>query len=443
MRTILLLAFLFLFNLISISQTQQDSLTAKLSEPVKVDSIEIRGNKTTEDFIILRELTFGVGDTVDNKKLHFNKERIFSLTLFNRVELFIESIERKNILVIDVTEAWYLYPIPFWYTQNNSIKKLTYGIDFLLKNFRGRNETLHTTFGLGYDKYFSMKYENPALLYDEDIGFSVYAGYINFNNRNKAAERLNKGNFSYRVINGSIGIWKRLNQFNLIGGSLSFNYREAKTKPIGAITASGKLIDHLPSVSLYHFYDSRDLKLYSQDGFYSLVNYMHRGFAVDNINYNIFELDLRGYQTLAGEFSSKLRFFHKRTFGRQVPFYDYAYLGYSEKIRGHNNDFVEGHNAILTSVELSYPLLDEWNVSIKLPLIPQSLTSARIGIHFNIFADAGTVFENGRSLILKKFYSGYGFGLTFLLLPYQAFRLVYAINELGNGEVVFATGFSF
>jgi len=87
--------------------------------------------------------------------------------------------------------------------------------------------------------------------------------------------------------------------------------------------------------------------------------------------------------------------------------------------------------------------LDEWNVSIKLPLIPQSLTSARIGIHINIFADAGTVFENGQSLILKKFYSGYGVGITLLLLPYNAFRFEYAINELGKGEIVFATGFSF
>lgn len=443
MRKILLLSFLFLINLISFSQTLPDSLTTRLLKPVKIDSIEIRGNKTTEDFIILRELTFGVGDTVDNEKLHFNKERIFSLTLFNRVELFVENHEEKNILIIDVTESWYLYPIPFWYTQNNSIKKLTYGIDFLLKNFRGRNETLHATVGLGYDKYFTVKYENPALLYDEDIGFSVYAGYTNFNNRNETAERLNKGNFSYRVIHGSIGVWKRINQFNLIGGSLSFNYWEAKTKPIGAITASGKLIDHLPGAGVYHFYDSRDLKLYSQDGFYSLVNYLHRGFGVDNINYSILEIDLRGYQTLAGELSSKLRLFHKRTFGREVPFYDYEYLGYSEKIRGHNNDFVEGHNSILTSAELSYPILDEWNVSIKLPLIPQSLTSARIGIHINIFADAGTVFENGQSLILKKFYSGYGVGITLLLLPYNAFRFEYAINELGNGEIVFATGFSF
>ena len=443
MRTILLLGILCLINLISFSQPQQDIFTSQLLEPVKIDSIEIRGNETTEEFIILRELTFKVGDTIDSTQIHFNRERIFSLAIFNRVELFVVNKESKNVLVIDVTEAWYLYPIPFWYTQGNSIKKLTYGIDFLIKNFRGRNEILHATFGLGYDKYFSLKYENPALLHAEDVGFSVSAGYTNFNNRNEQAEQLNGGSFSYRVIHGSIGIWKRINQFNLIGGSLSFNYWEAKTKPIGAITASGKLIDHLPSLGLYYNYDSRDLKLYSQDGIYSFINYLHRGFGVDNISYNILEVDLRGYQALVGELSSKLRLFHKRAFGRHVPFYDYAYLGYSEKIRGHNIDFVEGHNSILTSVELSYPLLDEWNMSIKLPLIPRSLTSARIGIRFNIFADAGTVFENSQSLILSKFHSGYGFGLTILFLPYNAFRLEYAINELGKGEVVFATGFSF
>lgn len=154
-------------------------------------------------------------------------------------------------------------------------------------------------------------------------------------------------------------------------------------------------------------------------------------------------MDFRGYQTILGDLSSKVRLFHRRTFGKLVPLYDYSYLGYSERIRGHSNNFIEANNSILTSAELSYPLLSEWNFSIKLPLIPQNLTSARVAIHFNLFADAGTVFNNGQPLIPRKFYSGYGVGLILLFLPYNALRLEYAINELGKGEVLFATGFSF
>lgn len=443
MRTLLTVALLCQISLISFSQTVSDSLKTKLTEPVIIDSIKIRGNDITEEFIILRELTFSIGDTVDNEMLHFNRERIYSLALFNRVELSVENSKNKNVLLIDVAETWYLYPIPFWYTQSNSLKTLTYGINLLWKNFRGRNETLRAVIGLGYDKYFSIQYDNPALLHDENIGFSVATSYYNFNNRNKIAERLNKSEYTYKIVRGNLGLWKRINQFNLIGSSFGYDHWEVKINPVDAITASGKKIDHLPIMGIYHFYDSRDLKLFSQDGLYSFLSFYHKGFSVDNISYNSFEMDLRGYKSLVGELSSKVRVFHRRTFGVKVPFYDYSYLGYSEKIRGHSTNFIEGENSILSSIELTYSIISEWNVSLKIPLIPESLTSARIGIHINSFIDAGTVFNNGESLILKKFYSGYGVGLTILLLPYNAFRFEYAINELGKGEFVFATGFSF
>ncbi|MEW6653814.1 MAG: BamA/TamA family outer membrane protein, partial [Bacteroidota bacterium] len=352
-------------------------------------------------------------------------------------------INAKNTLIIEVEESWYLYPIPYWYTKNNSIETLTYGVYFLRRNFRGRNETLKANIAIGYDKYFSLQYDNPALFYDNEIGFSALVSYYNYTNVNETAKKLNEGDFIYKVVRGTVGFWKRINQFYLVGTKAAFDYWEINTSAKGALTASGNKRDRLPSLSFYQFYDTRDLKLFSQNGIYSFLSFAHKGFGVDGISYNSLEIDLRGYQIIAGELSSKLRLFHSRTFGRQVPFYDYSFLGFSEKIRGHNNIFYDAHNSLLTSLELSYPLLNEWNFSIKLPLIPKNLTSARVGIHFNLFADAGTVFNNGEPLILKKFHSGYGVGLTLLLLPYNAIRFEYAINELGKGEIIFAAGFSF
>ncbi|KAF0153313.1 MAG: hypothetical protein FD143_390 [Ignavibacteria bacterium] len=443
MRKLFILLIYLIVNIISFSQSPPDSKPNILTKPTRIDSIVIKGNEATKDFIILRELTFQTRDVVDSTLLHFNRERVFSLALFNRVELSVLKISDKNVLVIEVEESWYLYPIPYWYTKNNSIETLTYGIYFLRRNFRGRNETLKANIAFGYDKYFSIQYDNPALFYDNEIGFSALASYYNYTNVNETAKKLNEGDFIYKLIRVSVGFWKRINQFYLVGSKTAFDYWEINTKPKGALTASGTKVDHLPSLSIYQFYDTRDLKLFSQDGIYTFFSFTHKGFGVDGISYNTFEMDLRGYQTIAGELSSKLRLFHRRSFGKQVPYYDYSFLGFSEKIRGHNNIFFDAHNSILTSLELSYPLLNEWNFSIKLPLIPKNLTSARVGIHLNVFADAGTVFNNGEPLILQKFHSGYGAGITLLLLPYNAFRFEYAINERGKGEIVFAAGFSF
>lgn len=443
MKNRFVLFFLFFVNISSFSQNLPFSNKIINSNKVKIDSIIIRGNETTKEFIILRELNFKPGDFVDSTMLHFNRERVFSLALFNRVELFLENSIDKIYLVIEVVESWYLYPLPFWYTKNNSMETLTYGMNFLLRNFRGRNETLKANFGVGYDKFFSLQYDNPALSYDNDIGFMAYASYNKFNNINETAKVLNGGNFTYKVIRALVGFRKQINQFYLVGTNAFYDHWEINTQPKGSITASGNNIDRLPSISFYQLYDTRDLKLFSQDGFYSFFSIAHKGFGNDNISYNSFEMDLRAYKAVYGELISKLRFFHRRTFGKVVPLYDYSFLGYSEKIRGHNNNFSEGNNSILTSLELSYPMLTEWNLSVKLPFIPLSLTSARIGIQVNVFADAGTAFNNGQPIVPSKFYSGYGIGIIVLLLPYNAFRLEYAINELGKGEIVFATGFSF
>ena len=80
---------------------------------IKVDSILILGNKITEPDIILRELTFAMGDSVSYEQLKFNRERIYSLGIFNRVELNITEESHSNILIISVEESWYIYPIPF------------------------------------------------------------------------------------------------------------------------------------------------------------------------------------------------------------------------------------------------------------------------------------------------------------------------------------------
>ncbi|PKL81550.1 MAG: hypothetical protein CVV24_14660, partial [Ignavibacteriae bacterium HGW-Ignavibacteriae-3] len=77
-----------------------DSLKLADNEAVRIDSIRISGNDITEEFIILRELTFQIGDTVSGKTLKYNRERVYSLRLFNHVEFIIHNELDFNILEI-------------------------------------------------------------------------------------------------------------------------------------------------------------------------------------------------------------------------------------------------------------------------------------------------------------------------------------------------------
>ena len=46
-------------------------------------------------------------------------------------------------------------------------------------------------------------------------------------------------------------------------------------------------------------------------------------------------------------------------------------------------------------------------------------------------------------ILARSLDSGWGFGFTLLILPYNAFRFEYAFNEYNEGEFILETGFSF
>jgi outer membrane protein assembly factor BamA len=419
-----------------------DSLSLGDNESIRIDSLVISGNKTTKDFIILRELSFSVGDTVTGKILRYNRERIFSLGLFTSVEFHFEKYDGQNVLEIKVAEGWYIYPIPVFFSKNGDIDKSTYGLSLLYRNFRGRNETIKTSFGLGYSPFYSILYETPALDYENEIGLQFYFSYWRTTNQSETARAIIGHDYENKIFYNSITLSKRFDQRNLLTGTIGFDYVEVPTV-IEGFTASGEKVDRTPCIGLGYYYDSRDLKQFSRDGLYTFIHFAHKGFGLGNISYNKFEIDYREYRKIVGELAAKWRLYWTTSFGRVIPYYDYSVLGYYEKVRGHSGDISEGKGSLLTLIELSYPIIKDWNIQFKLPLIPESLTSYRIDIYFTSFYDAGETYNKTTQVAFNNFYSGYGFGLTFLILPYNAVRFEYARNELGKGEFSFGLGFSF
>jgi len=58
---------------------------------LRIDGIQITGNQTTKDFIILRELPFSPGDTIPENdlpdKIRLARENLNNLLLFNYVQI--------------------------------------------------------------------------------------------------------------------------------------------------------------------------------------------------------------------------------------------------------------------------------------------------------------------------------------------------------------------
>ncbi len=437
---IIILGFIHINNF-----AQTDSLILSKSAVLKVDSILIEGNKITKDFVILRELTIKPGDVVSGATVDYNSERVFSLGLFNKVILYFNQQQNpeRNNLVIHVEESWYIYPIPFVRLRDKDLSKSSYGLYVTYKNFRGRNEEIKSKIELGYDPTYYVEYYNPLIIESFDISFSTALTYQTIVNKSKIAEAMYGKEFSYKYRKIDFIFGKRLNPFNTLYTIFGFKYLDAPADINKNILASNTSIDRVFSAGLSYVLDTRDLKQYAQSGTYGAATLTHFGFGVKNVSYNMLYLDYRQYQNIVSKLIFKWRGSYRHTFGENIPFYDQSYLGSSEYVRGHKNDLREGNNYILSSFEIVHPLVKNWNISLDLPVLPKKLTSARVEIYISGFADAGVVYNNGDKIKIPNFDAGYGFGMTVLILPFNAVRFEYAFNEYKKGEFILGTGFSF
>ena len=224
-----------------------DSLDQSKFYPFIVDSIKIIGNQTTENFIILRELNFNIGDTLTKANAYYNRERVYSLGIFNRVNFYPTIIKNMRILKIEVEESWYIYPIPYLQLQEGDWSKLSYGASLKLKNFRGRNEDLTAFFAFGYDPTFYLSYYNPNMVGRENIYFRSTLGYSDVANKSPTAENLFGQVFSQKFIYFNLLVGKRFDIFNRLYLSSGFSYIETPFF-INGISASNNRIDNVVSL---------------------------------------------------------------------------------------------------------------------------------------------------------------------------------------------------
>ena len=163
----LLSFFLFLSSLLS------------AQNEFSIDQISISGNKTTKDFIILRELPFSKNDKVniaDTAKLKdLAIQNLKNTNLFNQVSLSFHENKLDSTVQVKVTlqERWYLWPNPkfeiiernvrTWWRNGRNLDRANYGLFVSHLNFRGRRETLRLKVKLGYVQTLGFDYDNPFL----------------------------------------------------------------------------------------------------------------------------------------------------------------------------------------------------------------------------------------------------------------------------------------
>lgn len=441
------LLIFFCITAVCFSQTEEetdnlnDSLKKKFEENaqkidslnLKVGSIIITGNKTTKDYIILREMSLKPKDKFTIDKYTNDLQNIYNLALFTKVDIIpIPTGEKELSLNVDLQERWYILPLPAGGIEDGEWSKIWAGINLRWDNFRGRNERLNFGFRVFYNPSLSLSYYIPWI--GDKLHLYLGLGGSWRRNRNKSLNAVGKvsgsntleyhdENFDNYQSKGELTLGRYFSKNFSVFTEFKFNHISvSKYAPGRTLSPDGS--DNFLIIGGGISYDSRDINEYATKGLFTKIFYDRYGFIDKEINFGRLNIDNQSfipinitksyYLTLASRLYSSL------AFGAVIPFYNHEYLGYSEDyIRGWKGQAFEGDDAFTMYNELRIPIISpryirgrDMPIVKDLPIIKN--LDIRHGLYFTLFYDIGTVWYKDESIKKKRFLSGAGIGLNFI-----------------------------
>ena len=417
------------------SSAQRKDSDAQSNPPVAtIDTIVISGNEKTKDYVILDEMTLKVGSLATSESIEFDRNRIYSLRLFTRVDIFCDTLQGQRFLFVDVSERWYIIPFPVFGFRNGDPKKAFYGGGLLHSNFRGRNQKLFGFIVFGYNPALALSFFDPLLDREGNLFFAARLSFTRVRNKSEIAAA-ETGDFDEKHydINSTIG--KRLSLYETVGLNLGYSivgiddYRPQRT-----VSPTGR--DEYIYARLDYTYDSRDLREYPSGGQFFNASVTKLGFGESDVNFARWGVDYRRFVPLPLNLTFAGRVHGTIVSGGLIPTYNRVYFGFGERIRGYFKTVFEGENLFGTTLELRFPLIKTRTFHFTAIPLPEEFSVWRFGMSLAIFGDAGVAWFRGDALTFSSFASGYGGGIHFLL-PYSAImRLEYAYNEFFEGQFI-------
>lgn len=396
----------------------------------------VQGNEKTEEEIIQREMKLQPGEPFSWEKAERDQLRIQNLGIFNRVEVDALPTQKGIIVIVTVSEMWYIFPYPIIFRNERDWSRISVGAGLLYTNFRGRREVIDFSGWLGFNPAVQLRYSNPWIFGKKKLytSVSLFAKKVRNQSFTVQDSSVNETRFG---IDWRIG--KRFGLHTYLDLTLGYKRLSFPSELEGAtLSASGT--DHLPSVGLSFRYDSRDLWEYPHRGHYVNFWFTKTGWFGNDVDYVRYGADLRKYvpigpTTLAFRTAANLS-------SGTIPVYDQVHFGFLTRIRGHFRERHTGENLFISSAEFRFPIrkitYHNWGPFQSMGRYGSNL---RFGISGGLFIDTGVLWfqDEDRTQLMDDpdvTLSGWGAGLHFFL-PYNILiRTEYAFDEAWDGQFI-------
>ncbi len=421
-----------------------------------VRSIRVEGNSKTKTYIILRELDFKLGDTLQEsdvmKVLEYSRNMVFNTGLFNTVDLLSDSSEGFLDIQIKVSERWYIWAYPtvtyadrnfnIWW-ESKDFSRINSGINIRHRNFRGRAEVLNLKLVVGYRNQAEIDYYVPFINGKRSLGMQVQTGYTSTrevwyrtdSNRLQFLFDPNRRAYRQGHFDLSLHIRPKLNlrqQITLGWEEIGVSDTVLNLENNPGYLAGGR--DKQNSFKVFYTlkWDERDIVYYPLKGHFLEWNFEPRYLMESKSVHLNSRLNLEKFFALGGPWFGGLGARSKLSFGEQ-PYNLYQAIGYKYVLRGFEDFVIDGEHFVLFKGNIKYRL---FNSVLDIPGIKNKFfKKAPTALFLTAYADAGQVFSTGRynfgNDYRNKWLSGYGIGLDLATYYDKVIRFEYTLNNLG------------
>lgn len=431
-----------------------------------IRDVIIAGNKVTKRNIILRELVFSPGDTINKMDLipalERSRENLLNLSLFNFVNFDANHYPGNKIdVLLEVQERWYIWPTPIFEHGERNLNtflreprwsRLNYGMWLKWNNFRGRNELLNAKIRLGYREQYVLQYEKPNLGVDENHALSI----------SYSLSRQHRVN--YTTVGNEPVFFRDEENYALSSGDafLAYTYRPQlySRHRVRVHFVDDWISDTVARLNpdffgngytrYQHFkidyvfqYDIRDSRIYPLEGHAFKFKTQRFGLGIIG-DYPFGNWEFEGtvfyHKKLSGRFYFADVAKARVTTNKEVPLILKKGLGYAENLTGYDAFVIDGTDYFINKVILKYMLVKPSKFTIPFLNIRQ-FSQVHYSIYLNLLGDVAYVndpypYDPSNNMVNSWQYST-GIGIDFVTYYDKVIGVEYAVNRYGMSGFFF------
>ncbi|HMN05476.1 MAG TPA: BamA/TamA family outer membrane protein [Flavobacteriales bacterium] len=423
--------------------------------PFRVSGILVDGNRITKERVVLRELTFREGDTLDAAALYQqlarSRDNLMNLGLFNTAQLLPNYVGPQEVfIIITLNERWYWWPQPmvrladpnfntWWLTKD--LGRINFGLEFFAFNMRGRNETLVAKAQLGYSREFGLAYRVPFVDKRQRWGVQVNGGYAEQDEITLGTED-NKRILLKTPAQNIIRQWRTgatltLRRTHDIRHGWSFSWNDVAVRD----TVVLRNPDYLAPFARRMGYlamgytmvlDRRDSRAFPLSGSYGRLALERYGVGPQQPDVTALKATVQHSWKRGDRWSLGASLSGKTSQGTGNHYYLQEGLGYGDHLRGYEYYVIDGQHWFLGKANVLFTLVRPRLYRVEaMPL--EAFRTFYIAVYLNAFSDQGYVADQVHAAInplANHWQHSYGMGLDFVTSYDQVLRVEAAVNVL-------------